>query len=204
MLQKQAVDKPVLKLLSDLMNVDILQSFALGGGTSLALRLGHRISADIDLFTNEDFNPDMLLQELKKSFDIQLISTAKNTLNTTINTIKTDILAYKYPLLGKVETIDNIRLLSIKDVSAMKLSAVASRGSKKDFYDLYVLLQQFQLKELIAFYELKFSTDQYYHILKSLVYFDDAELEPEPIAVWENLNWNDIKKFFIKLIQNYE
>ena len=60
MLQTQTVDRDTLGLLKDLMATPELQQFALVGGTNLSLRLGHRLSVDLDLFTNEPFDTEGL------------------------------------------------------------------------------------------------------------------------------------------------
>ncbi len=201
MLQTNALTPDTWGLLNRLMAHPSLNDFALAGGTSLALRLGHRISVDLDLFSTKNFSAETLLQELREDFKIDIQNISKNTLNLQIDGIKADILAYKYPLLEDIETIDNIRLFSVPDIAAMKLSAVSARGSKKDFYDLHFLLKQYPLPALLDFYKKKYQTDQYYHILKSLIFFDDAEDEPEPRRLQQTVSWEAIKSRFEKTVR---
>ena len=203
MLQINTVTVAALKLLKKLMVHKSLKEFSLAGGTGLALRIGRRISDDLDLFSLNDFSEEQILQDLKSDFNIQLNNISRNTLNLQIDDIKVDILSYKYPLLEKIEIIENIRFLSIKDIAAMKLSAISSRGCKKDFYDLYFILKDYTLNELLEFYKIKFKTDQFYHILKSLVFFDDAELEPDPLLLDKDITWEFVKTTFEKTVNDF-
>ncbi len=203
MLQINTVTVAALKLLKKLMVHKSLKEFSLAGGTGLALRIGRRISDDLDLFCLNDFSEEQILQDLKSDFSIQLNNISRNTLNLEIDDIKVDILSYKYPLLEEIEIIENIRFLSIKDIAAMKLSAISSRGCKKDFYDLYFILKDYTLNELLEFYKIKFKTDQFYHILKSLVFFDDAELEPDPLLLDKDITWEFVKTTFEKTVNDF-
>ena len=120
------------------MVLPILDDFYLVGGTALALHLGHRISVDLDLFSNSEFDTQEMIQQLENKISInKIIGEAKNSLNLVIDNVEVDILRHNYPLIEPVSIIDNIRLLSDKDIAALKLSAIARRGSKKDFYDVY-------------------------------------------------------------------
>lgn len=190
-----AVHPATLELLSDLMNLPELRSFALVGGTALALYKGHRISIDLDLFTQDPFDAELLLADIRSLLapqrDIERIGIARNTLNLALDGIKTDLLRFDYPLLEPVQTIERVRLFSLPDIAAMKLSAIAGRGAKKDFYDLDCLLGEYTLRELFAWFEAKFGGDVF-HLRKSIVYFDDADTEPDPVSL-RNASWNDVK-----------
>jgi len=140
MLQYRALYPGTLELLKEMMQVPELQDFFLVGGSALALQIGHRISVDIDLFTQEDFDTQSLFLKLDKLFTISDLTEKSSTLNFNIaypdksnNVIKVDLIKYAYPLINPVLDIDNIRLLSIEDIIPMKLSAIAGRGSKKRF-----------------------------------------------------------------------
>jgi hypothetical protein len=82
--------------------------------------------------------------------------------------------------------------ISIEDIAAMKLNSTMNRGSKKDFYDIYELLNHFTLQELISFYTSKYDFSSQLILLKSLVYFDDAEQEPDPVSV-KPTSWGMVK-----------
>ena len=177
-----------------------LQDFFLVGGTALALLLGHRISVDIDMFTLNDFNSDELISKLSKHISISSISKSKNSLSLEVldtsendKVVKIDLIKYSYPLINTVVEIDSIRLLSIEDIIAMKLSAVTGRGAKKDFYDIFFLLKNYNLQVMIKYFKFKFPNTNVFQVLKSLTYFDDADLEPDPITI-ENIEWDTVKK----------
>ena len=170
MLKYETIYPGTLELLKKLMAVSVLDNFYLVGGTALALHLGHRISVDLDLFTNLEFDTQQIIHELGNSISIsKVIGEAKNTLNLVIDNVEVDILRHDYSLLEPTITIDNIRLLSDKDIAAMKLSAIARRGSKKDFYDIYFLLQSYSIDELFVFYKNKYQNHELFYIIKSLL-----------------------------------
>jgi len=158
----------------------------------LALQIGHRKSIDIDLFglLNVDF--DVLTDELKSIGDLVVLGNSKNIHTYLIDEIKVDIVHYEYPWLKNKIVIDEIHLASIEDIAAMKLNAIIGRGSKKDFIDLYYILQQFDLAQLMSFYGQKFRDGSSFLVLKSLVYFEDADLEAMP-RMFEDLSWEEVK-----------
>ena len=203
MLRTDAIAPEPLELLGRLMLRPELQDFALAGGTGLALQTGHRLSVALDLFSARDFEPEVLLDRLRDEFRTELHNISKNTLNLHINGTKVDLLTYKYPMLNSLIQEGNIRIYSMEDIAAMKLSAVSSRGSKRDFYDLYFLIKKYSLSELLDFYKRKFETEQYYHVIKSLIFFDDAEGEPDPRLINSNLTWKMIKSELENAVREY-
>lgn len=202
MLQLQSVRPETLDLLKKLMNADFLDDFILVGGTALALQIGHRKSYDLDLFTAHRFDPKILAANLKKITDLQISAEAENTLNALIGEVPVDFIRYDYPLIGTIIREEGVRLASKEDIVCMKLSAIASRGSKKDFYDIYFLSNEYTLDEMFGFYESKYQSNEKFHLLKSLVYFDDAENEPQPIQLIP-VTWNDVKKKLQEVVRDY-
>ena len=136
MLQTRTVEPRTLELLRQLMLMPELDSFFLVGGTALALQLGHRKSIDLDLFTPEPFNNSILLDALTTNFDISIELEEPNMLITNIEGIKVDFVKMGYPILFSTLLVEGIRMLDIRDIAAMKLKAVAQRGSKKDFFEI--------------------------------------------------------------------
>lgn len=191
-LHLEIVSEPLIELLRHLMQVDRLKSFYLVGGTALALRYGHRVSVDLDLFTHESFDSQQLAKLLVDEFNLTESVVEKNTVLGLIHGIKTDFIAHRYALVNGIEEIDGLRLLSVEDIAAMKLNAIANRGSKKDFWDLYELLQHFGREELLQFYEQKYPADSIWNVEKSLVYFDDAEADPDPVDL-KGRSWAEVK-----------
>lgn len=186
-----------MDLLRRLMATESMQEFYLVGGTALALRYGHRTSVDLDLFTSNPFDSQALAECLVRQFALQELTIHENTVSGVIGTIKVDCLAHRYPLLFAVEEVDGIRLLASPDIGAMKLNAISNRGSKKDFWDYHELLKHFKREDLLSFYEKKYPHGSTWSLEKSLVYFDDAELEPDPLSL-KGESWADVRSAILR------
>lgn len=203
MLHRETVEFSTLELLRRLLSLAPFKDFALAGGTALALQYGHRISVDLDLFISSSFNTEEAFQSIKEcEVSIQVLGQGKNTLNLVIEGVKVDLLSHQYPQLSEQEDIEGIRFMSIKDIAAMKLSAMAQRGSKKDFFDVDELLRHFSLRELISFYSKKYNEQNLFYLLKSITYFEDAESEPDP-NVLNGVSWGDVKSNLIKAANTF-
>jgi len=199
-LDKKRIDSlPSLKSFKD--------DFYLAGGTALALQLGHRDSIDFDFFTGEDIDTESLFDRIKKVFkdrDIKKVQEEKNTLTVVVDdNIKISFFTYKYPLLDRLVIEDNLRLASIQDIACMKLSAIVSRSTIKDYVDLYFVLQKIPLGELLNSVVRKFPELDVNLVLKSLVYFDD--LVDEDIIFKNNntVTLENLKKFFREVVKKY-
>lgn len=201
MLHYETIDPNLLELLKDLMSQDYLRQFVLVGGTALALQIGHRKSIDLDLFTDQDFSSNNLVDALLEKYDLQLIAQTEQSLIGTINKIKVDFIRFKYPFIHPIIEKNGLRMLAVEDIAPMKLDAIAGRGSKKDFYDLYYLLQKFNLETLFNLYVEKYPHQTTFHVARSMVYFADAEHDPDPFVFKKDLTWSDVKSFIIKEIQ---
>ena len=197
MLQTQTVVPDLLELLKEIMNEELFSDFNLVGGTSLALQMGHRNSIDIDLFGNSEINTDLFIDKLKSFGEVVITQSTKNILITKINEIKVDFVNYKYPLLTDCLVVENIRMLSTKDIAAMKLNAIAGRGSKKDFIDLFFLLDEFSLEDMFSFYTQKYNDGSIFMVQKSLAYFEDADIQLQPI-MFKDFNWEICKQKIIE------
>ncbi len=197
MLQIQTVVPDLLELLKEIMKEELFSEFNLVGGTSLGLQIGHRNSIDIDMFGNSEINTDQFIGKLESFGKVVVTQSTKNVLITKIDEIKVDFVNYKYPLLTDCLVVDNIRMLSTKDIAAMKLNAIAGRGSKKDFIDLYFLLKEFSLKEILSFYSQKYHDGSLFMVQKSLTYFDDAEYQLQP-KMYKDFNWELCKQKIIE------
>ncbi len=203
MLHEETVSPATLELLKQLCAIPELSNFALVGGTNLALRFGHRISIDIDLFANEPFNKEKIRQVIHDTFpDSVLLDEMKQTLWYQVNGVKTDIVLHEYRYLQPVEEIAGIRLVSLPDIIPMKLGAVSGRGAMKDFWDIAELLKHFSIAEMIDFYRGKYVTDDIGLILKSLLYFEDAEIQNDPVSL-NSFTWSQVKKDIDLAVKNY-
>lgn len=123
------------------------------------------------------------------------------TLISTIDQVKVDFIKFHYPYIRPFVEIENIRMASLEDIAAMKLDAITGRGSKKDFYDLYFLLHHYSIDELFSFYTEKYPHQTTFHVVRSLTYFDDAEIQPNPIVFDETITWEVVKEKIINIIK---
>ena len=205
MLHTASVDKSTLDLLIQIQKKDYLKGFYLVGGTALALRIGHRKSIDIDLFCNFDFDVFQMLENLSVDYSFKLFFSANNTIKGSIGEVQVDILAHRYPLVCEPITIENISMLSVQDIIAMKLNAIATSGQRvKDFIDIYYLLEEYSVAEMINFYKIKYSQYNEVNVLKSLTWFEDVNLSDWPILLkTPKLKWTIIKKAIIEATNNY-
>ena len=195
MLHLETVAASTLELLIELQGLDSLRETRLVGGTALSLQYGHRISVDLDLFAN-NLEADFItiISEIKnKGYKIDIRKQSSNILISMIENIKVDIVNYPYPWIDNKICEENIVLATDKDIAAMKLSAITNRGTKKDFIDLYYLLKSYSLEQMLSFYTDKYNGDSAFMVLKSLTYFDDAEIDISPNVLDPTINWANIK-----------
>lgn len=202
MLHYETVHTHTLGLLRKLMLLPQLKGFALAGGTSLALQIGHRVSVDLDFFGNRPFDIEELLELLREIAHVKPLKMSKNILILDMEGVKVDFVNYRYPLLKSVIVIDDLRLLSLEDIEAMKLAAIAGRGRKRDFTDLYFLLKHFTLADIISFYNQKYNDGSKMMIVRSLSYFEDADTD-ENLKLLKKVDWNEIKTLILRKIKTH-
>ena len=169
--------------------------FYLVGGTALALHFGHRESIDLDFFSAQDFSLETLKKEVSVLGRYRLTNEEDGTLDGMLDDVKLTFIRYEYPLLFPFVDFDGVKLADERDIACMKIDAVSSRGSKKDFIDIYFLLEKYSLAELLSFFERKYSSIEYnkLHLLKSLAYFDDAEEDVMP-KMLKDVDWDAVKE----------
>ncbi|QMW03806.1 nucleotidyl transferase AbiEii/AbiGii toxin family protein [Spirosoma foliorum] len=183
------------------MRQPFLKSFALAGGTNLALHFGHRLSVDLDLFTDQSFSEQDVFKELLVDFPTTIkTDEAKNTLSLFIEGIKVDLLAHRYPLLSSFTQEAGVRFWSIEDIIAMKLGAVSGRGAKKDFWDIAKLLDHYSLSQMLQFFAAKYANSDPGYVVRSLTYFEDAELQIDPIAL-NGITWPEVKDCVLRAVK---
>jgi len=185
-------------------NPSFLQEFYLSGGTALSLHLGHRESEDLDFFSKKIFDSKLLQTKLEKIGKLENLELAENTLNTFMKGVKLQFLGYPYPLLKPTVNFGNIKISSVIDIACTKLQTISMRGSKKDFIDLYFILKKYALEKLFQKLDQKYKDSDFnkIHILKSLVYFVDADAQPMP-RMHKQINWKEIKKTLVKQITGF-
>lgn len=202
MLHINTIAPETYNLLQGLSTVDLLKETRLVGGTSLALQYGHRNSVDLDFFGKIDCDAYELTEALRAFGTIKKISQSKNIKAYIINGIKVDIVNYNYAWIDSPVLENGLTLASDKDIAAMKINAIMGSGSKKDFLDLYSLLQRYELKEVLEFYTKKYTDGSLFRAVLSLNYFDDADPQPSPIMCLD-VKWEDVKHAIKTAVNNF-
>lgn len=156
------------------------------GGTALALKYGHRTSVDLDLFTVQNFEHQPIIDALQNVFGESFSDKKKLSkwgIFCFVDDVKVDLVYYPHPIIYPVELRENIRMYDDRDLIAMKIQAILGRGKKKDFWDLYELLQHYNLFDMINFHKKKYPNQMMLiSIPQVLVYFADAENSDEPVS----------------------
>ena len=204
MLHLPTIAEPTLVLLKQLQGMDLLSGLRLVGGTSLALQLGHRLSIDLDLFGTITAGHEEILEELiANGLNVVSEMNSKTIHIFNINNVKVDIVNYRYGWFEQPIQTDGIRLAGLKDIAAMKLEAITNRGSRKDFIDVYFLLQHFSLPEMLDLYLQKYTSGSIYNVIRSLAYFTDAEAELMPEMLIP-VQWYDVKATIREAIEAFD
>lgn len=181
--------------------------FYLAGGTALALQIGHRTSLDFDFYTKKKFDSQKLREEFDKRFKtVQEIYIAEDTLGLSVEDTGVSFFRYHYPLIKPCQEIERILLASVEDIAAMKILAISQRGKKRDFIDIYFLIKEFSLRQIMEFIKEKYPMFNIYIGLQGLTYFKDADEDPEKgrFKLLERVRWNEIKKFIIKEVNKFK
>jgi len=204
MLYKETVKPKTLGLLIELMNLKELKQFRLVGGTALSLVLGHRESIDLDLFTDKPFDRDLIINKLTDTFPVFSFEGIKSPrlFFAYINDVKVDFVHTFEPFIYNSDLKESIRFAAIEEIIALKLNAIAGRGAKKDFWDLYELLNHYSFDQMMSFYQKKYPNNALIMIAKSITYFEQADQQPDPIC-FKNLSWEKIKKDIVKKFNIY-
>ena len=183
------------KMIDKLIAEELHSGFYLAGGTALALQLAHRRSVDFDFFAPDSFDSAVKVRELDHAGKFELSHLDKNTVNGSLDGIRLSFFQYSYRLLQPLMSYKTLAVARKLDIAAMKVQAVAGRGSRKDFIDLYFLLKEYSLEKILDAHSDKFGSRlaNRYHALKSLVYFADAENEPLPRMLLP-VSWLEVKR----------
>ena len=203
MLSFQTVLPDTLELLRKLMQQPLLKDMRLVGGTSLALQYGHRRSVDLDFFGSTTEDIDELTSMMQKcATDVVKGSCTKNIKAYFLNGVKVDVVNYCYDWIDEPVIEDGILLASDKDIAAMKVNAIMGRGTKKDFVDMYFLLQHYSFDEIIKLYLQKYTDGSEYRALLSMSYFADADPQPMPY-MFQKVDWETIKSEIKQQVESY-
>lgn len=194
----------VRRLLGQLAQLPTVAPFYLAGGSAVALHLGHRVSVDLDFFVPQDnYEAEPLIQELQRVGHLVIRQQSRGTVNMTLEDTLISFFIYPYPLLEDLHTLWGIRVAGLLDLALMKLTAIGQRGAKRDFVDLYQICHSgYALDDLQRRMPEKFPKVTYpsYHLLRSLAYFEDAEVDSMPPMLIP-LAWAEVKQFFEEEVQ---
>lgn len=202
------IDENRYKLLENITNTISMKNYYMIGGTSLSLQLGLRESYDFDFCVPEDFNNELLLEELQKLGQTEVKQNQKGTLDVILNGVQVSFFYYPNSVIKEFvnpKEMPKLKLANILDIAVMKVVAIGGRGAKKDFFDLYNILNKsnITIDELAKGLLQKYGTNiNYANIIMGLSYFEDAEQEILPKTFVE-YNWEEIKKFFINFQTNF-
>ena len=204
-LDKQHIAPAALSLLRELQSDENLQDFFLVGGTALAMQIGHRLSVDLDLFTEKPFDTQSHLAYLSSTYDFRATTVFKNTLLGFIGETKVDFVAHQFTLVNPIVNAEGFCLASIEDIAAMKLNAIVHSGQRlKDFWDIYFLLEKMPLSEMLQYYEVKYPASNAMIALKAVSYFEDINYNLDKPKIWRKITFSQLKKRIFQAVQNID
>lgn len=203
------IDENRYHLLKNITNTISIPEYYMIGGTALSLQMGLRESFDFDFCVPSQFNNELLLEELNKIGEVKVKQNQKGTCDVVINGVQVSFFYYPNKVIGEFVTapeIPKLKTANILDIAIMKIVAIGGRGAKKDFFDLYNIINRCKItKEELAEGLIQKCGDKtnYSNIIMGLSYFEDAEQEILPKTFVE-YNWEGIKKFFINFQKEFQ
>jgi hypothetical protein len=191
------ISKDTQATLEKIKSLPFLADYYLAGGTVVALYYGHRLSFDLDFFSPKPTSSMLITSQLKNLGELSVDTQEEGTWLGMLDKTKLSFFVYPYAQIAEEENWNSVRLASKQDLACMKMEAIASRGIKRDFIDMYYLTQEIGLEGILSVARSKFSEANIseIHFLRSLVYFEDADLSEEPIMLVP-YDWDDIKRYF--------
>ncbi len=196
----------LLKKISEGVSID---DYYMIGGTALSLQLGLRESYDFDFCVKSQFNNEILLSELKNIGNVEVLQNQKGTCDVLLNGVQVSFFYYTNKVIKdfvKAEEMPKLKIASVLDIAVMKIVAIGGRGAKKDFFDLYNIIEKcnITIDELVEGLIQKCGDNvNYVNIIMGLSYFEDAEDEILP-DTFVNYDWQKIKEFFIKFQSDFQ
>ena len=196
----------LLKKISEGVSID---DYYMIGGTALSLQLGLRESYDFDFCVKSQFNNEILLSELKNIGNVEVLQNQKGTCDVLLNGVQVSFFYYTNKVIKdfvRAEEMPKLKMASVLDIAVMKIVAIGGRGAKKDFFDLYNIIEKcnITIDELVEGLIQKCEDNvNYVNIIMGLSYFEDAEDEILP-DTFVNYDWQKIKEFFIKFQSDFQ
>ena len=194
------------KVLKVIAPVATAKGFVLAGGTAVALRLGHRLSVDFDFFTMRSFRPDRLHQAINGlGLETAVLQEETGTLTLSADGVKVSFFHYPYSFLEATSTLHGVQVAGLIDIASMKLMAMMHRGAKRDYADLYWILQDIPFSKIAANMINRYGANRVNPLVigKALVFFQDADADPDPEYLGKRTDWAKIKKYFIDHLQQF-
>lgn len=186
-------------------NLPFISEFYLAGGSGLALQIGHRFSVDLDFFSDSvhsvgNEQREAILKLLKVDPELKITWDKDGTFVAHWKNVGISFFRLiQHPLVKPANLIGAIHVAAIEEIGAMKLAAILSRGTKKDYLDLYYILQQVSLVQLFEVAALKYPYNAAFPTfsVRALAYFKDTESEPMPRMILP-VDWKEVKAFLIE------
>ena len=203
------LDKERYKLLKNITEQVSIPKFYMIGGTALSLQTGLRESFDFDFCVQEQFNNNLLIEELGRLGELKVKQNQSGTCDVILNGVQVSFFYYPNKIINELVTplgMPKLKMASILDIAIMKIVAIGGRGAKKDFFDLYNIINKckISIKELAeGLIEKCGNKTNYVNIIMGLSYFEDAEGEILPKTFVE-YNWEEIKEFFINYQKEFK
>jgi hypothetical protein len=178
----------------------------LAGGTALALQVGHRVSVDFDFFTNDEFDPAAILRAVQAtSAEVQSLKLEPGTAVMIVDGVKVSLFQYPYPFAEPMELFNGTKVAGIVDITGMKFIAIMQRGARRDFVDLYTVLRTTPFRVIAHNAIQRFGPTLIEPVIigKALVWFADADEQPDPVYLGKPLQWSAIKRFFRSSVSQF-
>lgn len=189
-----------------------MEGFRLVGGTALSLQLGHRISVDIDLFTDStygtvDFIP--IYNRLVKTYPY-IIGKAPDNIGfgfsfiigkSKTESVKLDLF-YSDTFLFPPVVYQDIKMADLRDITVMKLDVISHGGRKKDFWDISELLETISFEQMLDLYILKYPYFEKSDVINNMSNFIYADEMQDPVCLRFKY-WELIKIDLEDLVRKY-
>ncbi len=182
------------------------KGFVLAGGTAIALYLGHRLSVDYDFFTLRSFRPDRLHQAINGlDLETTVLQEEPGTLTLSADEVKVSFFHYPYAFLGVTSKLYGVKVAGLIDIASMKLMALTQRGAKRDYVDLYWILQNVPFSKIAENMVKRYGSNRVNPLVigKALVFFQDADADPDPEYLGNRIAWAKIKKYLADHVQQF-
>jgi predicted nucleotidyltransferase component of viral defense system len=199
--QWQALTPETRQLFQITAALPFIQRYYLAGGTGLALHLGHRFSVDLDFFASDSdaVGPDER-SALRVAFeDPTLAISFDKDMTFVANWRGVGVSFFRltlYPLTQEPLLLEGVPVATVEEIGAMKLAAIMARGTRKDYIDLYFILQQTPLERLFEVAAVKYARVRTFAVsaVRALTYFADAETTATPQMI-QRVSWPAVKRF---------